>query len=238
MRLSTRTRQAAAAAALVAAAACGRSDGITAPIQPPNHYPIIFIHGYLGAAATWSSMIARFKADGWTDRELVAWSYDFNQSNAITAQRLATTIDSVLAATGAHHVNLVTHSMGTLPGRYYIRNILPGSDTATKVDAIVSLAGTNHGTALAALCSPTSCVEMRPGSAFLTALNTGDETWGTPRYATWWSPCDEAVSPPSSTVLSGAQNTQTACIGHTEIYSDATVYQQVREWVRPMRYGN
>lgn len=226
-----------AIAVVLGLAACGRSDSITAPVQAPAHYPIIFIHGYLGSSATWTTMIARFKADGWTDRELVNWSYDFTQSNVVTAQRLAVTIDSVLAATGARHVNLITHSMGTLPARYYVRNFLAGSDTATKVDAIVSLAGTNHGTTLASFCSPVSCVEMLPNSVFLASLNASDETWGTPRYATWWSPCDQAVSPPSSTVLSGAQNTQTACIGHSEIYVDATVYQQVREWVRPTRYG-
>ncbi|MBA3670968.1 MAG: alpha/beta hydrolase [Gemmatimonadaceae bacterium] len=226
--------------ALVTASACGRTDATTAPtetLQPPPHYPIIFVHGYLGSSATWTAMIARFKADGWTDRELVNWSYDFNQSNVVIAGQIAAKVDSVLAVTGAHHVDIITHSMGSLSARYYVRNVLTGSDTSTKVDALVSLAGTNHGTTLAALCAPASCIEMRPGSAFLTNLNSVRETWGTPRYATWWSACDEAVIPQNSTVLAGATNTQTACLGHSDIYGDATVYQQVRQWVRPTRYG-
>jgi triacylglycerol lipase len=224
-----------ALAALALLAACG-SDDVTAPrVDPPARYPIIFVHGFLSDSTIWTPMITRFRADGWTDRELANWSYDYTQSNTVIAQRLALKVDSVLAATGAKHVHLVTHSMGSLSARHYVRALLP--DTSTKVDAIVSLAGTNHGTAIAALCASTSCLEMRPGSAFLTALNAGDETWGTPRYATWWSNCDEAVIPQTSATLQGATNTQTPCLGHSDIYRDAGVYAQVREWVRPTRYG-
>ena len=68
-------------------------------------------------------------------------------------------------------------------------------------------------------------------------LNAGDETPGTARYATWWSACDEAVIPQQSAVLNGAQNTQTACLRHSEIYQSDAVHQAVREWVRPTRYG-
>lgn len=223
--------------ALALLAAC--NSDVTAPprVEPPLHYPIIFVHGYFGDSTTWSTTVARFKADGWTDRELVNWRFDYNQSNTVIAAALAMKVDSVLAATGAKHVNLVTHSMGSLVARYYVRNLLPGGDTATRVDAIVSLAGTNRGTALAALCNSASCFEMRPGSGFLTTLNAGDETFGTPRYATWWSACDEAVIPQSSALLNGAQNTETTCLSHSALHESEAVYQQVREWVRPTRYG-
>ena len=90
----------------------------------------------------------------------------------------------------------------------------------------------NHGTTTANLCGVVSCVEMRPGSAFLDALNAGDETPGTPRYATWWSACDQVTTPQQSVILEGATNTQTACLQHSQLYTDATVYQQVRNWVK------
>jgi triacylglycerol lipase len=237
-RSTSRSSRFLALLALTVLAACSK-DSITEPgrPEPPPHYPIIFVHGFLGDSTTWSSTIARFKADGWTDRELVNWRYDYNQSNVAIAQQLAAKVDSVLAATGAKHVSLITHSMGSLSARYYARNLIAGSDTSTRVDAIVSLAGTNHGTSLAAFCGSISCQEMRPGSAFLTALNAGDETWGTPRYATWWSPCDEAVLPQTSAILNGAQNTETACISHSGVYQSQVVYEAVREFVRPTRYG-
>jgi triacylglycerol lipase len=73
---------------------------------------------------------------------------------------------------------------------------------------------------------------MRVGSTFLKELNAGDETPGTVNYGTWWSPCDEIINPDSSVALSGATNTQTACISHTALTTDETVYQQVREFVK------
>ena len=127
-------------------------------------------------------MVNRFKADGWTDAELVNWSYNYRQSNATTAAQIQQKVDSILTATGATKVDIITHSMGPLSARYYIRNL----GGLGKVDALVSLGGANHGTSMA-LCFDASCVEMRPNSTFLTNLNSGDETPGSPRYATWWS---------------------------------------------------
>lgn len=189
--------------------------------------PIVFVHGWQGTAGTWTTMVSRFKADGYTDAELHAWSYNSNQSNATTASQLAAKIDQVLAATGGSRVDIVTHSMGGLSSRYYTKNLGGGA----KIDAWVSLGGPNHGTQFAYGCFSTSCVEMRPGSTFLKALNATDETPGTPRYATWWSPCDEVINPDSSVPLSGATNTQTACLSHSGLHGDAVVYAQVRDWV-------
>jgi triacylglycerol lipase len=67
---------------------------------------------------------------------------------------------------------------------------------------------------------------------FLTALNAGDETPGSVRYATWWSPCDQTIIPNSSVPLAGATNTETACLPHTGMFTE-TVYQQVRAFIHP-----
>jgi triacylglycerol lipase len=236
-------RRLGAVAALAFLGACGRDSLFTAPGRsellapaPPAHYPIIFVHGYNASPATWFTMVARFKLDGYTDRELVNWSYDYRLSNATTAAKLKAKIDTVLATTGAHHVAIITHSMGALPARYMTRNLLHSTDT--RVDAVVTLGGTNHGTATAFGCTPVSCSEMRPYSSFLTRLNSTDETWGTPRYATWWSACDEVIYPQNSAKLSGgAINTQTACIRHSQLHENYTVYTQVRDYVKYARYG-
>jgi triacylglycerol lipase len=195
------------------------------------HDPIIFVHGWNSSGSTWNTMIARFRADGWTTAELNNWSYNTRQSNATTASELATRVNQVRAATGAAKVDLISHSMGGLSTRYYTKNL----GGAANVDDFVSLGGPNHGTDTATLCAiflrQTSCREMQPGSAFLTALNSGDETPGAPNYGTWWSPCDEVINPDSSVPLSGATNTQTACMSHSNLHEDATVYGQVRDFV-------
>ncbi|MFL5617451.1 MAG: esterase/lipase family protein [Gemmatimonadaceae bacterium] len=244
MRLSSHRAVARVAAllALLSVTACSDSAfdllGPTAPGfargghgKPPKpvpiHNPILFVHGWNASGTTWSTMLSRFKTDGWTNAELVNWSYNFRQSNATTAAQIQQKVDSILNATGATQVDIITHSMGTLSARYYVRNL--GGDG--KVDALVSLGGANHGTTTAGLCFDTSCIEMRPNSTFLTNLNSIDETWGTPRYATWWSDCDEVINPHSSVLLDGAINTQTACMSHSSLHEDAGVYQQVRDMV-------
>jgi triacylglycerol lipase len=224
-----------ATAALTLLAACG---SITDPTGPdalarkapprPARTPVLFVHGWNSSASVWTTMIGRFKKDGWLSSELAAFSYNTAQSNATTAGLIAQKVDSIRGATGASQVVIVGHSMGTLSARYYIRN-MDGADA--KVAALVSLGGANHGTNTAVFCLQTSCREMIPGSTFLTSLNSTDETWSTPRYATWRSPCDEVINPRDSALLDGALNTLTACLQHSQLHEDATVYAQVRDWM-------
>lgn len=215
-------RKLAAAVAVACLASLGGAAGASA------HDPILFVHGWNSSGSTWNTMIAKFKADGWTTAELNSWSYNTSQSNATTAAQVRDKVDSILAATGATKVDLISHSMGGLSTRYYVKNL--GGDA--KVDEFVSLGGPNHGTDTAWACFQTSCTEMRPGSTFLANLNAGDETPGLVNYRTWWSPCDEVINPDSSVALSGATNTQTACMSHSSLHEDATVYGQVRDFVR------
>jgi triacylglycerol lipase len=196
--------------------------------QASAHDPILFVHGFSESGSIWNTMIANFKADGWTTAELNSWTYNTSQSNVTTASQVRDKVNSILTATGATKVDIISHSMGGLNTRYYVKNL--GGDT--KVDDWVSLGGPNHGTDTANACPSASCVEMRVGSTFLNNLNAGDETPGLVNYGTWWSPCDEIINPDSSVALSGAKNTQTACMSHASLYSDSTVYGQVRDFVR------
>ena len=201
---------------------------LTSVASASAHDPILFVHGWNSSSSTWNTMVSRFTADGWTSAELNNWSYNWHQSNATTASQISTKVNSILAATGATKVDIISHSMGGLSSRYYARN-LGGS---TKFDDWVSLGGPNHGTNTAYFCFDTSCAEMRPNSSFLKSLNSVDETPGAANYGTFWSPCDEVINPDSSVALSGATNTQTACMSHSSLHENATVYGMVREFVR------
>ena len=220
--------------ATIALALLGACGSITDPAAPlarkvprPPKPTILFVHGWNSSGGVWNTMVGRFKRDGWQNAQLATFSYNTSVSNATTATIIAAKVDSITAASGVPQVTIITHSMGALSARYYVRNL----QGAGKVSGLVTLGGTNHGTQTAIFCFQVACQEMIPGSAFLTALNADDETWGTPRYATWWSPCDEVINPDNSALLAGAVNTQTACINHSQLHEDATVYRQVRDWV-------
>lgn len=190
--------------------------------------PILFVHGWAENESVWTTMISNFSREGWTASELNNWRYNTSQSNATTAREVSAKVAEILRRTGAAKVDLVTHSMGGLSTRYYLKNL---GGTAS-VDDWVSLGGPNHGTSTANFCFSTACTEMRIGSSFLTRLNEGDETPGTTNYGTWWSSCDEIINPDESVLLSGATNTAAGCVGHIALTSNATVFAGVREFVR------
>ncbi len=216
-------RRTALVVALIAAA-------LAAPAAASAAEPIVFVHGWNSSGSTWNTMASRFAAAGYPSSHLVKWTYTTSQSNATTAAQLRDEVARVRAATGAAKVDVVSHSMGGLSSRYYLKNL----GGASSVDEWVSIAGPNHGTNLASLCWQTSCREMRAGSSFLTALNSGDETPFSDqvRYGTWWSYCDEVINPDDSTVLIGATNTRLGCYSHSGIKDAAATYSQVAAFVR------
>lgn len=216
-------------ACFVSTAAICLAGAAMAPAPALAQDPILFVHGYLESASLWNTMISRFEKDGYSKSFLSAYSYNTSQSNKVDAEKeVKSHVESLLKTTKASKVDIIAHSMGSLNTRWYIK-FLGGE---SKVDDWVSLGGPNHGTETANFCFSTSCVEMRVGSTFLKELNEGDETPGTVSYGTWWSPCDEIINPDSSVALTGATNTETACISHTALTTDETVYGQVREFVK------
>lgn len=192
--------------------------------------PVIFVHGWKENSRLWDSARANFTASGYPPNYLYAWDYNTIQSNKTTAQQFVDVVNQVLASTGATRVDVVTHSMGGLNTRWYVKFL--GGDA--KVDDWVSLGGPNHGSQLAdqALCGlEPSCSEMSTTSQFLADLNAGDETPGAVSYGTWRSPCDEFVIPSESTILAGAKNTTTVCMEHVLLASDPIVIGQVKQFV-------
>jgi triacylglycerol lipase len=210
----------------------GNTDGsflYFSTVAAPVYDPILFVHGWEGNAQTFATYDAWFQQKGWPISRLYLWSYDTNQSNAVTAQEISSKVDTLLKATGASKVDIVTHSMGGLSSRYYLKNL----GGTSKVDEWVSLGGPNHGTDTALFCFYQGCKDMQTNSTFLQALNSGDETPGAVRYATWRSWCDSVVEPPSSVMLSGAvYNTETSCLFHTELHEDYPTFEQVLSFIK------
>jgi triacylglycerol esterase/lipase EstA (alpha/beta hydrolase family) len=191
--------------------------------------PIVFVHGWNSSASTWNTMINRFVSAGYPRSRMLAITYNSNQSNATIANQVRNAVNTLRSQTGAAEVDVITHSMGGLSSRYYLRNL---GGTAV-VDDWVSLGGPNHGTNTAYLCwlFSAGCRDMIGGSSFLDALNSGDETPGATNYGTFWSSCDDVINPDSSVLLSGATNTGVGCIGHSALHTNAGVFNQVRAFV-------
>ncbi|MGI9048054.1 MAG: esterase/lipase family protein [Rubrobacteraceae bacterium] len=129
-----------------------------------------------------------------------------------SAKELRTFVNNVLALTGAKKVSIVGHSQGGMMPRYYIK-FLGG---AKKVDDLVGLVPSNHGTSVTsgttvqssggASTGPltcTACDQQQAGSAFLRKLNKGDETPGKVSYTVVTTRNDDVVVPYTSAFLAG-----------------------------------
>jgi triacylglycerol esterase/lipase EstA (alpha/beta hydrolase family) len=136
---------------------------------------------------------------------------------AASAGQLAAFVDKVLAATGAAKVDIVGHSQGGMMPRYYLK-FLGG---APKVNTLVGLSPSNHGTTIDGLTTLTqtlglagafnvalgstcqSCVQQEVGSPFMTELNSGGDTVPGISYTVIETRYDEVVTPYTSAFLTG-----------------------------------
>jgi triacylglycerol esterase/lipase EstA (alpha/beta hydrolase family) len=168
----------------------------------------VLVHGTFGDR---SSLLDRLS---WSVHSAGYCVFSLDYGNRATgpieqsAQQLKVFVDQVLAATHATKVSLVGHSQGGMMPRYYIKNL----GGAAKVDDLVGLAPSNHGTSNPLLLTPgltylcPACLQQKTGSAFLRQLNAGDETPGAVSYTTVVTRYDEVVLPYTSGRLAGATN--------------------------------
>jgi triacylglycerol esterase/lipase EstA (alpha/beta hydrolase family) len=184
--------------------------------------PVILVHGtFENMAGNWQALSPLLVNHGYCVFALNYGSFDNSGAVGIdatgpietSAQQLSTFVSKVLTSTGAKKVDLVGHSQGGMMPRYYLK-FLGG---ASKVNALIGLAPSNHGTTLDGLEALTSqipgasdqpstcpaCSEQMAGSAFLTKLNAGGDTVAGVRYTVIESRNDEVVTPYTSAFLTG-----------------------------------
>lgn len=189
--------------------------------QHPN--PVVLVHGLGGAAATnWSTMSPLLANNGYCVFALTYGMHPgFPQSGGFapmeqSSHELAAFIDQVLAATGAHKVDLVGHSEGTVMPQYYLK-FLGG---APKVQRYVALTPLYDGTTVdntsdllerlaeevpgASPVTDTACASCREffrGSPFMTQLNANGAAVPDITYTTIMTKYDELVTPYTSGYL-------------------------------------
>lgn len=171
--------------------------------------PVVLVHGTFGDSRNGLQRLSwRLRTAGYC---VFAIDYGNRATGPIqdSAAQLSTFVDKVLRATGAAKVSMVGHSQGGMMPRYYIK-FLGG---ARKVDDLVGLAPSNHGTRNPLLLLPgagvtcRACLQQKTGSAFLRRLNAGDETPGPVSYTNIVTRYDQVVLPYTSGYLRGRRTT-------------------------------
>ncbi len=190
------------------------------PAPAPVQVPVLLVHGVLCNAGVWARA-ARFLRD-----KQVAGVYSLSYgpplaSIELFAGQLARKIDGVLAATGARRVIVIAHSMGGLVVRAYLRRF--GSDRLARV---MSIGAPHHGSMHAWFFPGVSLAQLRPGNAWLAALNA-ESLDPSLRFLSLWSWHDSMVAPQTSSELPGSIDATLDGVGHNALLTDPHVFSRV-----------
>ena len=198
---------------------------IREPAPAPAAAPILLIHGVLCNAGVWHP----FKR--WLERRRIGPVYTLSYvpplaSIELFAEQAAGKIDEILAVTGASRVVVVTHSMGGLVMRAYLRR-----HGGRKVARLVTIGAPHQGSMHAWLAPGESLSQMRPGNAWLADLGlpAGE---GLPPVVSLWSWHDSMVAPQTSSRIVFGDNIVIAGVGHNALLYDRDVFERVLSEIR------
>jgi len=187
-----------------------------------GHLPVLLVPGIYCNAALWWWMRRRFRARGLR----CVWAVTLEPPLAgidRLARDLSMHIAQVCEATSAPQVVLVTHSMGGLTARACLRD----PSTRRRVAKIVSLAAPHHGSELARWAVGLNARQLRPGNAWLEALNAAEPP--PVPIVSLFSWHDNFVAPQDSPVLAHATNVPLTGIGHLSLVFSKAVALRVYE---------
>ncbi len=181
--------------------------------------PILLVHGYICNRGIWHPfarwLTARDHPVDSVNLEPVFGTID--DYAAIIAEG----VRRLRERTGRDRVAIVAHSMGGLATRAYLAR-----DGAASICGVVTLGSPHAGTWLARWGQGVNVGQMRPGSAWLSALAGRETTQTGALFTTIWSPHDNIVVPQKAAQrLPGATAVAVPGRGHLQLAYDAEVWQ-------------
>jgi pimeloyl-ACP methyl ester carboxylesterase len=201
------------------------------PDPAPLEAPVLLVHGVLCNAGVWTRL-ARYLRDAGLDG-IYSLSYGPPLASIDTfAEQLARKIAAIRAATGATRVIVVAHSMGGLVTRAYLRQYGCGH-----IARVMTIGTPHHGSVFAWFFPGASLAQMRPGNAWLAALNR-ERLDPELRFVSLWSWHDSMVAPQTSSELPGAVDLTLSGVGHNALLGDAVVFAHVRSEIEAERRGS
>lgn len=193
------------------------------PERPLRHRGVVLVHGLVCNRGLWNPWMPRLHALG---VPVVAVSLEpvFGPIEGYIGQ-LDQAVRRMTALTGLAPV-VVAHSMGGLVVRSWLAG-LPHDDLPHRV---VTVGAPHHGTFLAHFSRGPSAVQMRPRSAWLTALSRIEPSERWSRFTCFYSHCDNVVFPASTATLPGADNRHVPAAAHVEMLYRPEVFEEAVRW--------
>jgi pimeloyl-ACP methyl ester carboxylesterase len=190
------------------------------PPPAPATLPVVLVHGVLCNAGVWARVVRHLRAAGIGPAYGVSYGPPLASIEHF-ADQLHAFVERVRQRTGARQVMVVTHSMGGLVTLAYLRR--HGGDAVRRWVAIgAPFAGSVHARGFVGV----SLAQLRPGNAWLRALDPRAPAGGPPVVSIWsWH--DSMVAPQTSSRLRGAIDVPLIGVGHNALLRDPDVLERI-----------
>ena len=193
------------------------------PSDGPMPRGVVLVHGFLCNRAFWTPWFTPLRARG---HAFVAVTLEpaFGSIDDY-APLIDAAVRRVTDATGRAPL-IVGHSMGGLAIRAWLRATLDGD---ARVHRVVTIGSPHHGSWPAAHARSIAGQQMRLDSPWLRQLQAQEPLARVTAFVCWYSNCDNAVYPPATAQLEGADNRYLAGLAHVEMAFDARVLRDCLE---------
>lgn len=205
--------------ALLAAGALASALLPAAAEPPPRH--VVLVPGIWDTLRTMRKMEARLRDAGFAPFTAAMSPNDGRVGLDELAAQLHAQIAERIPA--SEEFSIVGFSMGGLISRSYLRQF---GDPA-RLEAFVSISSPHRGTWTAWLDNKPGVRDMRPGSAFLAAIDADAARYRRSRWTTIHTPLDLIILPATSSVLPWAKNERELVLFHPLMLWNNRVIQRV-----------
>ena len=196
--------------------------------QPPANQRVVLVHGFMETGSTFKMLRQRLEK---RNVEVLVAKLKHNDGRGgleNLATHLKQDIDREFGPKAP--ISIVAFSMGGLVSREYLQN----QGGAARCENLITVSSPHNGTK-AAFCYPTVGVrQMRPGSDFLINLHKTQDKLGKMPVASYRTPLDLVILPPSSSVWDRAENQEYPVILHPMMLTSTRVLDDIeRRLVKP-----
>jgi triacylglycerol lipase len=192
--------------------------------------PVILAHGYFSNRGYFRPLVRGLEAAGVSPVFVPNFPGIFTPIEGYV-EALHAQVERIAAGSGHGRVVLVCHSLGGLAAREYLRRHGTG-----RIAKLVTIASPHHGTVVAYAGIGANSAQMRPGSAFLAALEEAERGEPPGIAATSIYSChDNLVAPQETSRLPWAKNVALPGEGHIDILGSKRLLETVLEELREAR---
>ncbi len=208
------------AALFVTGPSCATSPPVTKRPAVPR---VVLVHGFLETGDTYRTMKKHLEEKGFDCFVPRVTPLDGRGGLDLVARNLKQEIDTKFGPN--EPVNIVAFSMGGIACRQYLQEL----GGAERCRNFITISSPHHGTTAAWLYPTKGAADMRPGSPFLTNLKNTEDRLGKIPIASYRTPMDLIILPPSSSIWDRADNMEFPVIMHPLMLTSRAVIDDVEK---------